>query len=299
MTAPSASHILLLLCDSSRLLRRCLEGSISDLGLSESQWRVLGVVYTAPEMSQRELALILGLRQAPLVRLLDLLEHRGLLKRLQDPGDARVNRLKVTRRGELLAQRLSERYRLLQKQLMLECGQDRWQNLQQALVALAAQRCPVALRQALERLTLTSSLHLLGVLCRQLRRDLSQYLQDSSPLHWLLLRHLSKQPGANQRELTELLGVNKVVLTRALTELEQRNWLVRKVDPGDRRCRQLTLTALGKQCRQQLCRHADKGLEQTLNALPIHQQETLIDGLQSLQSALITNADWRLPAAGC
>lgn len=60
MYAESCLHPLLLFCDGTRLLRREINERNRDLGLSEPQWRVIGVVHRIPGLRQRDLGMILG-----------------------------------------------------------------------------------------------------------------------------------------------------------------------------------------------------------------------------------------------
>jgi len=52
---------------------------------------------------------------------------------------------------------------------------------------------------------------------------------------WLVLLNLKVNPGANQRELAEAVGVREATLTSHLNTMEQAGLLTRRRDPGNRR----------------------------------------------------------------
>ncbi len=64
-----------------------------------AQYSVLVVVEANPGLSQADVAEALGIERARLVRLLDELEHRGLIRRQPSPRDRRSHALVLTREG--------------------------------------------------------------------------------------------------------------------------------------------------------------------------------------------------------
>lgn len=63
---------------------------------------------------------------------------------------------------------------------------------------------------------------------------------------WILIKHLSEHDGMNQRELSEVLFKDTPTLTRIIDLLVDKGYVMRAMDPGDRRCFVLGLTAEGK-----------------------------------------------------
>jgi len=73
---------------------------LSSLDISPAQFSVLVVISANRGLSQAELAATLNIERARLVRLLHLLERRGLTQRLPSPGDGRRHALRLTPRGQ-------------------------------------------------------------------------------------------------------------------------------------------------------------------------------------------------------
>lgn len=86
---------------------------LSRLDLSPAQFSVIVVVGANPGLSQAQLATTLGIERARLVRLLHLLEERGVTERRRSAADGRRHALVLTRAGEKLlaeATRLAEQH---------------------------------------------------------------------------------------------------------------------------------------------------------------------------------------------
>lgn len=79
--------------DIGRLLRRRLDGSLADEGLSRPQWRLLAYVLREPALTQTALAQRLELARAATGATVDQLEHLGLIERRPDPDDRRLWRI--------------------------------------------------------------------------------------------------------------------------------------------------------------------------------------------------------------
>jgi len=86
---------------------------LSRLDLSPAQFSVIVVIGANPGLSQAQLATTLGIERARLVRLLHLLEQRGVTERRRSAADGRRHALVLTRAGEKLlaeATRLAEQH---------------------------------------------------------------------------------------------------------------------------------------------------------------------------------------------
>lgn len=70
---------------------------VSLLGIQLGLLRVLEVDGVA---SQVALGRAMGIDKATMVKLLDDLEHKGLVKRVASPGDRRVKQIRITGKGE-------------------------------------------------------------------------------------------------------------------------------------------------------------------------------------------------------
>jgi MarR family transcriptional regulator for hemolysin len=63
---------------------------------------------------------------------------------------------------------------------------------------------------------------------------------------WLILMALKNHPGANQRELAEVVGIRGATLTHHLNALEDGGLLSRRRDPANRRVHVVELSAAGE-----------------------------------------------------
>ena len=73
---------------------------LSSIDISPAQFSVLVVIGANEGLSQAELAATLGIERARLVRMLHLLERRGLTQRLPSAADGRRHALRLTRTGQ-------------------------------------------------------------------------------------------------------------------------------------------------------------------------------------------------------
>lgn len=284
-------HPLLLFCDSARLLRRGFGARIRDLELSEPQWRVIGVVFRIPGISQRDLALILGAGKAPLAELVARLVAGGWLQRQIDPSDRRSRKLQLTPQALRPAAILRARYLDLCAELAANLEGD-WDALQQALAVLGRAHAGPALNAALAPMALHGQLHLLSVLCRQLRYQLRQWLagNELNHNHWLVLAALGHYGQVAQQQLVLELGLAKVALAQTLAQMDRSGWLRREIDSGDRRRRLLALTEAGREQWRRVEQATDLWLEAWLQPLIPDQRRILIDGLDRLHTHLLNLA---------
>lgn len=102
---------------------------LSRIDISPAQFSVLVIIGANEGLSQAELGTTLGIERARLVRMLHLLDRRGLTERLPSSADGRRHALRLTRAGQvqlkqakalaaqheasLLSKLGSERYRLM------------------------------------------------------------------------------------------------------------------------------------------------------------------------------------------
>ena len=79
--------------------------TLSSIDLRPAQYSVLSVIAANRGLSQADVAELLGIERARLVRLLDRLERRGLTQRLASPVDRRSHALQLTPAGQALLKR--------------------------------------------------------------------------------------------------------------------------------------------------------------------------------------------------
>lgn len=70
--------------------------------------------------------------------------------------------------------------------------------------------------------------------------------------HCIILAHLWREDGTNQKSLCEFAGRNKTTITRSIDSLEAQNYVVRIPDKNDRRNKLIYLTHKGKAAREAL-----------------------------------------------
>ncbi|CUR51423.1 putative Regulatory protein MarR [Nitrosotalea devaniterrae] len=79
-----------------------------NVGVSLSQWRVVGTLVLQPGLTQKEIADKVGIEGATLVPIIDKMEKEGLLKRKPDSSDRRINRIYLTPKADSLWESMIE-----------------------------------------------------------------------------------------------------------------------------------------------------------------------------------------------
>ncbi|HTN98394.1 MAG TPA: MarR family transcriptional regulator, partial [Nordella sp.] len=87
---PEHASIGLLLIDTGRLLRKRFEQNVRGTGLTRAQWQVLKEIYVQEGLNQGALAELLEVEPITVGRLVDRLEHAGLIERRPHPTDRRA-----------------------------------------------------------------------------------------------------------------------------------------------------------------------------------------------------------------
>lgn len=79
-----------------------------NVGVTLSQWKVVGILILQPGLTQKEIADKVGIEGATLVPILDKMEKDGLLRRKPDSNDRRVNRIYLTPKADSLWESMVE-----------------------------------------------------------------------------------------------------------------------------------------------------------------------------------------------
>ncbi len=79
--------------DVARLLRISVDRRMSEVGLTRSQWWVLNNLFQHNGANQAELAQVLEVERPTLGRLIDRLEKKGWVKRVEDSKDRRAKKI--------------------------------------------------------------------------------------------------------------------------------------------------------------------------------------------------------------
>ena len=106
---------------------------LSSIDISPAQFSVLVVISANSGLSQSELAATLGIERARLVRLLHLLERRGLTQRLPSSADGRRHALRLTRDGQKLLTRAKALAAQHEAALKQKFGAERYRVVLEAL----------------------------------------------------------------------------------------------------------------------------------------------------------------------
>ena len=97
-----------LIHDASRLRRTVFDQRLKPMGITRSQWWVLSNLSRHQDegFSQIELARLLDVGKVTLGGLIDRLEGNGLVMRVADKADRRSKRVKMSRKGKALLNKL-------------------------------------------------------------------------------------------------------------------------------------------------------------------------------------------------
>lgn len=111
---------------------------------------------------------------------------------------------------------------------------------------------------------------------------------------WQVLSLLHRHPGLSQSELAEMLEVERATAGRMIDRLEQKGWVTRRRDPGDRRTWRLHLTAEAEAVQAEMGRIAAEMIDDAMAALHAGEREAMTDMLERVKTQLQTMA----PRAG-
>jgi MarR family transcriptional regulator for hemolysin len=104
--APTTPPIGLHLTRTARAVSRAFDAALAAAGGSLPTWLVLLTVKTRSLGNQRELADVIGIRDATLTHHLNAMESDGLLLRRRDAGNRRIQQVELTAAGEAAFHRL-------------------------------------------------------------------------------------------------------------------------------------------------------------------------------------------------
>jgi DNA-binding MarR family transcriptional regulator len=98
-------------------LARMLNETTTVADLTPTQYSVLSLVNVRGPLGLTELTELEGLNPTMLSRVVKALDERGLIRRMQDPGDLRVARVAATEEGS----RLHEQVRTQRTEVLSDC----------------------------------------------------------------------------------------------------------------------------------------------------------------------------------
>ena len=98
-------------------LARVLNDTSTGEDLTPTQYSVLALVRVRGPLGLTELTELEGINPTMLSRVVKALDERGLIRRMQDPGDLRAARVAVTTEGE----QVHDRVRQLRTKVLSDC----------------------------------------------------------------------------------------------------------------------------------------------------------------------------------
>ena len=127
---------------TARDLSRALDDALVTAGGSTPTWLVLLALSNGPHATQRELAEAVGVRQPTLVHHLDAMERAGLVTRVREPDNRRVQQVGLTETGERLFLRLRRAAASFDGRLRAGLGETDVDELRRLLGQLAENAQP-------------------------------------------------------------------------------------------------------------------------------------------------------------
>jgi DNA-binding MarR family transcriptional regulator len=106
-----------------------------------------------------------------------------------------------------------------------------------------------------------------------------------SPREWAALNCLDEQHGLSQKEVAELLGIDRTRMVALVDELQAKGWVERRPQPGDRRKNIVTLTSSGRDLMQRGERAIDDCERRFLAALSESDAQLLKHALDAVIAA--------------
>jgi DNA-binding MarR family transcriptional regulator len=91
----------------ARLFRTTFDRKMKALRLNRSHWWLISFLVHFEGCTQQELAEVMDIGKAGLGKLVDRLESDGLVQRLADPADRRLNRMRLTSKARPIANEIT------------------------------------------------------------------------------------------------------------------------------------------------------------------------------------------------
>ncbi len=127
---------------TGELLRKESTRLFSPLGITAAQFNVLILLYVQTEdgvMSQSDLGRLLIVNRSNVTGLVDRLEKLGLVRRINDNGDRRVNRVALTETGRETARKAQDLYFGRIHTIMKVLNRDQWNTISTNLARIRRQ----------------------------------------------------------------------------------------------------------------------------------------------------------------
>jgi DNA-binding MarR family transcriptional regulator len=122
-----------LLAQASQLISAEFHRVVKANGFTVSEWRVLATLAGNEPMSIGRLAQITTIKQPTATRLLDRMEVKGYVQRVENEGDRRITLVRITSTGTRLVSRLIPLAREHEMRVLDPFGQQRSKDLKSTL----------------------------------------------------------------------------------------------------------------------------------------------------------------------
>lgn len=103
-----------------------------------------------------------------------------------------------------------------------------------------------------------------------------------APQEWAALNCLDDQHGHSQKEVAELLGIDRTTMVTLIDQLQTKGWVERRPHPEDRRKNTVVLTKKGREMLRRGARVIDECERRFLAALGEPAAEQLKNGLHTV-----------------
>jgi DNA-binding MarR family transcriptional regulator len=119
--------------------------------------------------------------------------------------------------------------------------------------------------------------------------------QDITPIQWGVMAAILEEPGSGQTHIAKRVGIDPVTLGQLIEALEKKDLVERKIDPGDRRGRQLFLTPRATELFHRMRPSLLEAQERVLAPLTKTERASLLD---MLARVVVTNGSYARPGHG-
>lgn len=106
MRQPQDHHIGYLTHQIAHLINQRHNRKLENEGVTSSQERLLTLLHLKDGTTQSELQQDLLIKPSSVTKLIDVLEHKGLVTRISDARDGRIKTIHLTEKGKQLEKRL-------------------------------------------------------------------------------------------------------------------------------------------------------------------------------------------------
>lgn len=129
----SQADIEYLICDVSNLWRRVFQKTMKRLKIKMSDRRVLLAIYRHPGSTQVQIANLVAMAPQNLMRSIDSLEKRKLIKKSPALNDRRINLLQVTHKADSVINEIIELGNEVKPKLLTTINDTQMNNLYVAM----------------------------------------------------------------------------------------------------------------------------------------------------------------------